>query len=121
MTLITSSSDKGYVKGYIIGSVNGSSLSSSTLVLGTEGASTSNVLIADSPTETDYEKCVSVKGSTAIKNAIYLSNNVDALGKTVLLYGTIKKYLGTSGLNTATYCELYSDDGTYTSYGTKPE
>ncbi len=121
MTLTTSSSDKGYVKGYIIGSVNGNSLSSSTLVLGTEGASTSNVLIADSPTETDYEKCVSVKGSTAIKNEIYLSNNVDALGKTVLLYGTIKMYLGTSGLNTATYCELYSDDGTYTSYGTKPE
>ncbi len=121
MELATSSTGTGYVTGYIVGSVSGNSISESNAVFGTEGASTSNVLIADSPNETDWSKCVTVKANAAVKAQIYLSNNADALGKKVALYGTIKKYLGTSGINQATFCELYSADGTTTEYGTKPE
>ena len=118
--LTTSSTGTGYVVGYIVGSVNGSSLNESTAVFGTEGASTSNMLIADNPDEKDWSKCVAVKANNSFKAKVYVASDPTALGKKVVLYGTIKKYMGTSGVNTASYCELYSADGSKTELGTKP-
>jgi hypothetical protein len=120
MELATNSNGTGYVAGYIVGSVNGSILSESTAVFGTEGAATSNMLIADSPDERDWSKCVAVKANNSFKANVYVSSDPTALGKKVVLYGTIKKYMGVSGVNQATYCELYSSDNTKTELGTKP-
>ena len=118
--LTTSSSGTGYVVGYIVGSVNGSSLNESTAVFGTEGAATSNMLIADSPDEKDWSKCVAVKANNSFKAKVYVASDPTALGKKVVLYGTVKKYMGASGVNPASYCELYSADGSKTELGTKP-
>ena len=124
MGLTTSSSDKGYVIGYIVGSCSGNALNATTLVLGNgDDASESNILIAANATETNYQKCVSVKGSSnAMKKLIHLkgtNSNSNALGKKVIVYGTLKSYLGTAGVNTATYAELYDGD-TKATAGTKP-
>ena len=115
-----STASTGYVVGYIVGSVNGSSLSATSAVFGTEGAATSNIMIADSPDETDWSKCIAVKAANSFKANVYLSSDPTALGKKVVLYGTLKKYMGASGVNQATYCELYSADGSKTELGTKP-
>ena len=116
--LTTSSSDKGYVMGYIVGSCSGSNIN--TANFNADNPSTSNLIIATSPNEKDYSQCVSVKpSSNTIKSLILVTSN--NIGKKVILYGTIKSYLSTSGLNTATYAELYSD-GTSDpqTAGTKP-
>lgn len=120
MTLTSSSTEKGYVIGYIVGSVDGSM---NKATFSTENASSSNVIIAASPTETDYTQCIPVKGTTTTKTKIYLNsdNNPSALGKKVILYGTLKLYFGVSGINTATYVELYPDENSDPeTAGTKP-
>ena len=58
-----------------------------------------NLLLADSPTETDYTKCISVNLPTgAIRTALNLVDNPGNLGKLLKINGNITKYVGIPGV-----------------------
>lgn len=92
-----------WVKGYIVGQVNGKSLSNAEFDApfnvpdgSTQGT---NVLIADAATESVADNCVPVQlPSGAIRNALNLPDNAAMDGKEVLLYGELVAYFGTQGL-----------------------
>ncbi|MCH5245388.1 MAG: choice-of-anchor J domain-containing protein [Muribaculaceae bacterium] len=92
-----------YVTGYIVGWIDGASI--------TEGAkfsvpatNASNVLLAATPGETNVNNCVPVQlvYDTAIRNAVNLVNNPANLGKKLTLAGSLEKYFGVPGVKTPT-------------------
>ena len=83
-----------YVKAYIVGWVEGQVLSEGAHFNG-NATSNTNILIADSPDETDVTKCMPVQLPTgAVRNAVNLKDNPDNYKKEVLLNGNIEKYFG---------------------------
>ena len=93
------------VVGYIVGSCTGTSLS--TALFGAEGASRSNILIADTPAETDVDRCmpVELKNGTAERAALNLSDHPENIGQRVYLLGLVEKYFGVTGLKGVDYYE----------------
>lgn len=86
-----------WVKGYIVGSVNGMNLSDA--VFGIENASNTNLLIAASVDETDVAKCVPVQlPSGTIRNNLSLQTNPENIGKELLINGSLEAYFGAPGL-----------------------
>lgn len=92
-----------YVTGYIVGWVDGASIS--------EGAhfevpstSASNVLIAATPDETSYSKCVAVQlvYNTEIRNKMNLKDNPGNLHKKVVIQGALQAYFGVPGVKAPT-------------------
>jgi len=105
-----------WIKGYIVGYVPGQKIAEA--VFGATGeVSVSNILIAASPNETDYNKCMPVQlpNSTDIRTKLNLKDNAGNLKKVVILYGNIEKYFSVVGFKSPTYAVL---DGT--GIGTKP-
>ena len=94
---------KVWVKGYIVGFVNGQALSTGA-VFGVEGCETnSNLLLATDPAETNIENCIPVQlPSGNIRNDLNLQDNPDNYGKEVRLYGHVLKYFGVPGLKNVT-------------------
>ena len=107
-----------YLKGYIVGSAyyNGDT-QKNEFNFGTTNAQASNLLLAATPTETDYTKCmpIALPSSTAIRTALNIKDNAGNVGKEVLLYGNLTKYFGQPGMKETSYAVL---DGT--AIGTKP-
>ena len=116
--LITDNLDWGWVHGYIVGYGDFSSgisrLCDQTAVLGKAGPAGSNILLAATPDETDWEKCIPVNfqydlpvGSGTIapaRNALNLNSNPRALFREVCLYGcTGFKYRTVYGLKKCVY------------------
>ena len=90
-----------YVKGVIVGSIPG--MSASEAIFSAEGASNTNLLIAQSASETDYNNCIPVQlPAGAIRTELNLLDNPSNLGKTVTLCGSREKYFGLNGLKTPT-------------------
>ena len=95
------------VKGYIVGFINGNNISSTSFT--SNGAKETNIVLADSPNETDYTKCIAVQLSTsssykATREALNLKVNPGNLGRCVTVMGTLEKYMGRLGLkNTSQY------------------
>lgn len=59
----------------------------------------SNVLLADSPNETNLSNCLIVQLPVgSIRNAVNLVNNPGNLGKEIMLHGNLEKYFGVPGL-----------------------
>lgn len=88
-----------YVRGYVVGSVSRSAISGSRF--GTDEAVRTNLLIADSPRETDYKRCISVgltKGE--MRNAMNLVDNPHRLGQLVTVCGVVSKYMYILGIPT---------------------
>jgi len=95
-----------YVKAYIVGNVDGQVYSSGA-IFGTTGTQKTNLLIANSASETDPEKCMPVQlPSGAVRDALNLADNAGNYKKEVLLYGNIERYFGVTGLKTVTYAEI---------------
>lgn len=93
-----------FVKGYIVGCINEKSLSSASFDTFT---AQTNILIAESASETDASKCMPVQLPTGdIRNSLNLSANPSNLKQEVTLYGNIETYFGTVGLKTVTYAIL---------------
>ena len=92
-----------WITGYIVGSVPDKTFSEATF--SASGASTTNIIIAASASETDINKCIPVQlPSGAVRTALNLSANSDNLGKQVSLFGDIAKYFGVAGFkNTSEY------------------
>ncbi len=95
-----------WVTGYIVGCVDGLDITSGCEFSGTFTSQT-NILIAESPNETDYTKCIPVQlPSGTVRTSLNLVNNPSNLGKAVSLYGSLEKYFGVAGLKTVTEYEL---------------
>ena len=102
-----------WVRGYIVGYVDGMSLSESTAVLGAGGlaaaggVSPTNILIADSADETDYEGCLVVQlPEGEVRDALNLRDHPENMGGEVVLCGSLETYFGTYGLKAPTAYEL---------------
>lgn len=86
-----------WITGYIVGAVNGKALTDAAF----SGTFTqnSNLLLADSPNETNTANCVAVQLPAGdIRSALNLVDNASNLGKQVSLKGNLEKYFGTAGL-----------------------
>ena len=94
-----------WVKGYIVGYVNGKSIDGSILndLSSITDENKTNLLIADSKTETDYKNCLVLQlPSGDVRNALNLKDNPSNLGKEVIVKGSLEKYFGTYGLKSIT-------------------
>ena len=104
-----------YVKGYIVGWVEGQVLSEGAHFDANATVKT-NVLIADSKDETDVSKCMPVQLPTGdIRNAVNLQDNSGNYKQEVLLNGNIEKYFGATGIKTTKYAKIGDKEA-----GTKP-
>lgn len=109
-----SKSGNAWVKGYIVGFVEGLSIGYATFGIPKEEQT--EVLIADDANETDYTKCLPVQLPAGdIRKAVDLFANPSNYKKEATLYGSIEKYFGTQGLK-STSCAII--DGKM--YGTEP-
>ena len=109
---VTAAKDAGektgvYVKGYIVGFVNGQVYADGA-TFSAECNVASNVLLADSPNETDASKCMPIQlpAGSAVRTALNLQNNASNLKKEVTLYGDLAKYFGQAGLKNVTFAIL---------------
>lgn len=86
-----------YVRGYVVGSANRSAVSNADF--GTEKAVATNLLIADSPSEKDYKRCISVGLETGvIRDAMNLVDNPERLGQKITVCGSVGNYLYILGI-----------------------
>jgi hypothetical protein len=96
------------VKGYIVGTIDGKSISDGAIFSDTV-TSNVNLLIADNADETDYNKCLPVQlPSGAVRSALNLVDNPGNYKKFVTLTGSLEKYFGVAGLKSVS---AYSIDG----------
>ena len=104
-----------FVKAYIVGWVEGQVYASGAHFDGNSSSAT-NILIAESASETDPAKCMPVQlPAGAIRTGLNLLDNPGNYKKEVLLYGDIIKYFGVPGLKNTSYAKIGS-----TEIGTKP-
>lgn len=88
---------KVWVKGYIVGSVNGQNMSDA--IIGLENASVSNLMIASSANETDVAKCIPVQLPNGdIRNNLNLQAHPENLGKELFISGSLEAYFIVPGL-----------------------
>lgn len=103
-----------WVSGYIVGWVDGMTLSTGA-TFSVPATGNTNVLIADSPTETDVNKCVPVQlPSGDLRSAINLVDNPGNLGKKLSYKGNLTKYFGVRGLKEGTEYKLDGAGGSDT-------
>ena len=116
-TAVAAGSGSGvYVKAYIVGYVSGQVLSEGAHFTADGCDVKTNLLIADSASETDVTKCMPVQlPSGNVRNGLNLQDNPGNYKKEVLLYGNIEKYFGATGVKSVTYAEVNG-----ASVGTKP-
>ena len=94
----------GWVHGYIVGYIDtskGSKFNATTAVFGKAGSVGSNLLLAQTPDETDWEKCIPVnfEYDTPARDALNLAYNPGVMFREVCLYGiTGYKYRTVYGL-----------------------
>lgn len=113
---IANNSGTAWVKGYIVGWVEGQVLTEGANFNGNASSQT-NLLIADDANETDIKKCIPVQlPSGNVRTALNLKDNPGNYKKEVILLGSLERYFGTAGLKSVTEYVL---DGT--SGGDKPE
>ncbi len=88
--------DQRVVKGYIVGAYDETT---QTYALGATNITT-NLLIADSPDETDITKLASVKldEGSFLQKMLNLADNADNLKEELLVYGTIESFCGIGGV-----------------------
>ena len=106
-----------WVKGFIVGWIDGKSLADGAKFNG-EATIQTNLLLADNANETDYTKCIPVQlPAGAVRTALNLQTNPGNYKKEVSLKGDIATYFGAPGLKTVTE---YSLDGSSSGGGDTP-
>lgn len=109
-----------YVKGYIVGQINGMNMSAIELTepWGTQTDKTyqTNIVIASSISETNVDNMVPVQlPSGALRTGLNLPENPTMYGKEILLYGSLTGYFSVAGVKNTTYAEANGEV-----FGTKP-
>ena len=99
-----------YVKGYIVGQINGMNMSAVELTepWGTQTDKTyqTNIVIASSISETNVDNMVPVQlPSGALRTGLNLPENPTMYGKEILLYGSLTGYFSVAGVKNPTYAE----------------
>lgn len=98
-----------WVKGFIVGYVGGEGKSIETTIFD-KGNCETNVVLANSPDETDYHKCIAIQLSKSpeacynVREALNLKSHPENLGKEVIIKGWIKgkePYMKSLGLREA--------------------
>ncbi len=111
-----SGSGNNYVKGYIVGYVDKNSLAEGS-VFGIPSSAETEVLLADSPDETDPANVLPVQLPVGdVRTALELYANPGNLKKEVLLYGSLETYFGTIGMKSTSWGKMGE-----TTFGTDPE
>ena len=115
---LNNSGAKAWVKAYIVGQINGKSISNieAEAPFGVPDGSTqgTNIVIADNADDTNNVVPVQLP-SGAVRNALSLPDHPEMDGKEVLLYGELVKYFGACGIKN-TSCAIV--DGVV--YGIEP-
>ena len=99
--------DDMWVEGYVVGYVKSRSMGTTVF---DAGSVATNIVIAESMGEKDFEKCVPVQLSNSSKSnqetraALNLKDNPNVLGKKVKIRGDIGKYMGVVGVKNAKEC-----------------
>lgn len=96
---------KAYIVGYIPQSTgdDGPSYTISDVMFSTDGAPATNIVIADNPTEKDINNCMAVQlPSGDVRSALNLADHPENIGKEIMLYGTMERYYGGSGVKSVT-------------------
>lgn len=97
----------GWVKGYIVGAVDGITLSTGAKFAAPFTGLTSNILVAASSTEKSTANCLAIQlPAGAVKDALNLDAHADNLGKEILFYGSLENYFGTAGVKNVTAAYL---------------
>lgn len=95
-----------FVKAYIVGWIDGKTLSDGAKFNGTASVA-SNIIIADSPNETNISKCMPIQLPTgAVRSAVNLQDNPGNYKKEILLVGNIEKYFGATGVKSVSYAKI---------------
>ena len=119
LALNNTSKGPHYVKGFIIGQVNGASIKEgldteapfvgSTNSDGSIATQGTNLMIASVAGETT--KIVAVQlPKNELRDAFNLVENPDMLGKEILIHGSLEKYFGVAGIKSPTSIELIGGD-----------
>lgn len=89
-----------YVKGYIVGFVDGASISTGAHFSNQNVSSASNILLASSSKEDDVAYCIPVQfvSKSDVRAALNLQDNPQNLGAQVILCGSREAYFGVPGL-----------------------
>lgn len=106
-----------WVKAYIVGQVNGASVSnaefnapftpSTNSTTGQLNTYNTNILIAMSADVADATQCVAVQlPSGALRSGLNLPENPDMDGKEILIYGSLEKYFGVAGIKSPSYAKV---------------
>lgn len=91
----------GYIVGCVVTTETVFVANDNTVVMTAPFGSTSNLLLASSPDETDYTNCIALQlPSGAVRTALNLQDNPANLGREVTVHGYIDKYLGIAGMRT---------------------
>ena len=106
-----------WVKGFIVGWIDGKSLAEGAKFNG-EATVATNLLLAENANETDYTKCIPVQlPFGAVRDGLNLQANPGNYKKEVSLKGDIATYFTAPGLKTVTE---YSIDGSSSGGGDTP-
>lgn len=107
-----------YVKGYIVGWVDGASIASgSHFDVPKPGHPETEVLLADSPNETDPANTLPIQLPVgAVMNAVELSAHPELLKQEVTFYGSLERYFGTAGMKGTSWVKIGDK-----AYGIDPE
>lgn len=98
-----------WVKGYIIGYVDGTTLEEGATfgISATAAPSQTNVLIASSATVSDRNQCLPIQLPVGkVREGVNLQDNPSNLGQEVLLHGDIDTYFGVPGLKNTDYAKI---------------
>lgn len=115
-----------WVKAYIVGQVNGVSMSSNSEFNapfsgssnddGSVNAYNTNLLVAMSADVADATQCVPVQlPNGALRSGLNLAQNPDMDGKEILLYGSLQAYFGAAGVKGTSYAKVGDKE-----FGVKP-
>jgi hypothetical protein len=100
--LLDNPGTQAWVHGYIVGSISGQSFSNGSSFTA-EGASDSNILLADEASASSSAACIPVQlPSGSIRNELNLKSNPGNLGKEIWIKGNLEAYFSTTGLKSPT-------------------
>lgn len=92
--------DEATVRGYIVGYVKSGQFSATGVEFSATNAVLTNIVMADTPDETDINNCIPVQleKQSEARRDLNLSDNPSMLGKQVEVYGKLSTYMSVSAL-----------------------